>query len=291
VQVERLSIYNQSVLPRNPLIGARVRNTTGKHLLQGPVTVLDGGAYAGDARIDDVPPGQERLLSYGVDQQMIVDATKVKQDTAIQTGKIIKGVLELTNKQVHAQEYLNENKGDKDKTLVIEQPVLQGWKLVEPAKADEATESVYRFKGKVAAGKQSKLTVRQEIITGQQIEILPCDIGQLELYSKTGEIPKPVRDALAKAVSMKYAMTDTTRQIAQRQKRIGEISQEQTRIRENMKTVGANTRNDYYNRLLTKLNEQETGIENLQKEIEGLQDKARQQQKELEDYLASLNVG
>jgi hypothetical protein len=291
VQVERLSIYNQSVLPRNPLNGARVRNTTGKHLLQGPVTVLDAGAYAGDARIDDVPPGQERLLSYGVDQQLIVDATRVKEDSSVQTGKIIKGVLELTNKQVHSQEYLNENKGDKDKTLVIEQPVLPGWKLVEPAKADEATEAVYRFRGAVAAGKQSKLTVRQEIITGQQIEILPCDVGQLELYSKTGEIPKPVRDALAKAVSMKYAMVETTRQIGQRQKRIGEVSQEQNRIRENMKTVGANTRNDYYNRLLTKLNEQETGIENLQKEIEGLQDKQRQQQKELEDYLASLNIG
>src|SRR5215211_2866676 len=86
VQIERLSIYNQGVLPKNPLNGARVRNTTGKHLLQGPVTVLDAGSYAGDAKIDDVPPGQERLLSYGVDQQMIVDATKVKEDSAVQTG-------------------------------------------------------------------------------------------------------------------------------------------------------------------------------------------------------------
>ena len=35
-RVERLSIYNQTVLPKNPLNGARVKNTTGKHLLQGP---------------------------------------------------------------------------------------------------------------------------------------------------------------------------------------------------------------------------------------------------------------
>src|SRR5213079_2900402 len=46
VEVERLSIYNQSVLPKNPLYGARLKNTTGKHLLQGPVTVLQGGSYA-----------------------------------------------------------------------------------------------------------------------------------------------------------------------------------------------------------------------------------------------------
>jgi hypothetical protein len=289
VQVERLSIYNQAVLPRNPLNGARVRNTTGKHLLQGPVTVLDAGAYAGDARIDDVPPGQERLLSYGVDQQVIVDATKNREESAIQTGKIIKGVLEITNKQVFTQEYLNENKSDKDKTLLIEHPVRQGWKLVEPAKADETTEAVYRFKGKVPAGKQSKLAVRQEIITGQQIAILPCDIGQLELYARTGEIPKTVRDALAKAVALKYALVDTQRQMEQRQQRINQTTQEQTRIRENMKTVAANS--EYYTRLLKKLDEQETQIEKLQGEITGLQQKLQAQQKELEDYLAGLNVG
>ena len=37
-----MSIYNRSVLASNPLNGVRIRNTTGKHLLQGPVTVLDG---------------------------------------------------------------------------------------------------------------------------------------------------------------------------------------------------------------------------------------------------------
>jgi hypothetical protein len=289
VQVERLSIYNQAVLPRNPLTGARVRNTTGKHLLQGPVTVLDGGAYAGDARIDDVPPGQERLLSYGVDQQVVVDATKVREDNAIQTGKIVKGVLEVTRKQVFTQEYLNENKSDHDKTLLIEHPVRQGWKLVEPAKADETTEQVYRFKGTVPAGKQSKLAVKQEVITGQQIAILPTDIGQLEFYARTGEIPKEVRDALARAVSLKYALVDTQRQIAERQQRVNEITQEQARIRENMKTVASNS--GYSERLLKKLDEQETRIEGLQKEVASLQQKLQGQQKELEDYLGSLNVG
>src|SRR5208282_6906 len=40
VKVERLSIYNAAVLPRNPLNGARMTNTSGKHLLGGPLTVF-----------------------------------------------------------------------------------------------------------------------------------------------------------------------------------------------------------------------------------------------------------
>ena len=57
-----------------------MKNTTGKHLLQGPVTVLDAGSYAGDARIDDLPPGQQRLISYGVDQQVLVNSSLNKTD-------------------------------------------------------------------------------------------------------------------------------------------------------------------------------------------------------------------
>ena len=102
-----------------------MKNTTGKHLLAGPITVLDASSYAGDASVDNLPPGQERLISYGVDLQVLVDATKNKQDSAIQTGKIIKGVLHLTRKHQFTQDYLADNKSDKDKTLIIEHPLRQ----------------------------------------------------------------------------------------------------------------------------------------------------------------------
>src|SRR4029079_8489589 len=118
VEVERLSIYNPSVLPRNPLNGARVKNNTGKHLLQGPITVLQGASYAGDARIDNVPPGQERLISYGVDLQVLVDAKNNKREDSIIAGKIVKGVLWVTHKQVLTQDYKAENKGERDKALI-----------------------------------------------------------------------------------------------------------------------------------------------------------------------------
>ena len=70
-----------------------------------------------------------------------------------------------------------ENKGEKDKTLIIEHPVRRNWKLVEPAKADETTDTLYRFKGRVAAGKGTKLTVRQEQTRGEAVAILPLDVG------------------------------------------------------------------------------------------------------------------
>lgn len=289
IEVERLSIYNASVLPRNPLNGAMVKNTTGKHLLQGPLTVLDANTYAGDARIDNVPPGQQRLLSYGVDLQMLVDATKNRSDSAITSGRIVKGILYITNKNIFTQDYQAENKSEKDKTLVIEHPIRQGWKLVSEEKPFETTDALYRFKEQVPAGKIAKLTVREELVQDETIAILPADFGQIEFYSRTGQIPANVRDALAKAAALKRAMVDTQRQIEERQNKIQTITAEQLRIRDNMRVIDRNT--DYYTRLLKKLNSQESDLEKNRVEIDDLNTRLQAQRQELENYLGNLNVG
>jgi hypothetical protein len=290
IEVERVSIYNQSVMPTHPLNGARVTNTTGKHLLQGPVTVIDAGTYAGDAQIDNVPPGQERLLSYGIDLQMLVDATKNTSDQAIQSGRIVKGVLYVTRKYVSEQDYVADNKSDKDKTLIIEHPRRQDWTLVDTNKPMETTDALYRFKGVVPAGKSTNLAVKEQMVQDETLEILPGDVSQIDVYSRTGEIPKAVRDALAKAVQLKNAVVDTQRQMQEHDQALTDITTEQSRIRDDMKAAD-DRQAPYYVRLLKKLDDQETTIEKLQAEKKTLQQAMNDQQKALEDYLANLNVG
>ncbi|HEY7120873.1 MAG TPA: hypothetical protein VH475_30090 [Tepidisphaeraceae bacterium] len=289
VQIEKLSIYNPTVLPRNPLYGARIKNTTGKHLLQGPITVIDGSTYAGDARIDNLPPGQERLISYGVDLQVLVDGTKAQDTDVIQTGKIVKGVLELSRKLVHTHHYTAENKStDKDKTLIVEHPFRAGWRLIEPEKPIEKTDAVYRFKESLPAGKTASLKVVEELVTSQQIALLNADMNAMEFYARTDRIPKAVREVLAKAISLKNAMTDTQRQLEEKRRQINDITTEQTRIRENLKTV--DRQSEYSGRLMKKLNDQETAIEKLQSEVTALQSKLESQRKEFEDYVQNASV-
>lgn len=288
IQTERISIYNQEALAKHPLNGVRVVNNTGKHLLQGPLTVFDGNTYAGDARIDDIPPGQERLLSYAIDMKVHVDATKTRQEEAIQSGKIVKGILHLSRKNVFTQEYVIENKGDKEKAVILEHPYRQGWKLFDSPKPIETTDRFYRFKEFVKPGKSSKVAVNEEMVQSETVAILPADLGQLEFYSRSGRIPQKVREVLTKAMELKKSMVDTQRKISDRQKDISDITQEQQRIRENMKTV--NQTSQYYTRLLAKLNEQETKIEKLQIQTDQLRETYEKQRRELEDYLLNATI-
>ncbi len=288
IQTERVSIYNQGVLSKYPLSGVRVINNTGKHLLQGPLTVFDGSTYAGDAKIDDIPPGQERLLSYAIDMKIQIDASKTKQEDAIQTGTIVKGILHLSKKNIFTREYVIENKGDKDKTVVIEHPLRQGWKLSDTPKPMETTDRLYRFKDSVGPGKTARLIVNEEIILFDTIAILPADLGQLEFYSRSGVMPQKVKDAMVKAMRIKKAMLDNQRKIADKQKELSEITQEQHRIRENMKTV--NQTSQYYSRLLAKLNEQETKIERMRVQADTIKETYERQRKDLEEYLSNTSV-
>lgn len=289
VRAERLSIYNRAVLATHPLNGVRLTNTTGKHLLQGPITVFAENSYAGDARIEDTPPGQSRLLSFGIDLPVTVNADKNKQEDAVQSARIVKGALELQRKLVFTQDYLMENKGDQPKKLVIEHPFRAGWKLVNTPPPVETTETLYRFETNLPAKKTATFTVSEETVSMETIGILPIDFGTLEIYSRTGKIPADVKAALAKAIAMKRGIGDTETQLRTRRAEIDRITKEQSRIRENLKTVAQNS--DYSNRLLKKLNDQETQIEGLQKEADDLQHSLETQRRDLETYLGGLNVG
>ncbi len=291
VAVEKLSIYNEGVLATHPLNGARLHNDTPdkKHLLQGPVTVFDDGRYAGDARLDDVPPGQTRLLSYGIDLQTLVNVKAPPGQQSIQTGKIVKGVLELTRKLVTSKEYSTDNESDHDKTLVIEHPVRAGWKLVDTPAPVETTDKLYRFQQGVAAGKTERFTVKEENIQGQSIALASTALEDAQFYSRAGEIPAPVREALAKAVTLKQATVDSQRQISEREAQIRALDADQGRIRENLKTVGKT--GDFAARQLKKLDDQESQIDRLRGEIDALHTKLDEQQRALDDYLGGLNVG
>ncbi len=289
IEVERVSIYNQNVFPKNPLNGARIKNTSGKHLLQGPITVFDDNTYAGDAQIDNLPPNQERLISYAIDLEVYVDPDMAREVSALETGKIVKGILELTRKNTVSQSYLIENKSKKDKTIIVEHHFRPGWKLIDSPTPIETTDRLYRFKDSVKAGEQSKLVIKEEFVQGEVLAILSVDLGQLEYYSRAGEIPKNVRETLIKLMELRSAMLDTERKIQDKEKELRDISQEQERIRSNMETVDKSSQ--YYTRLLQKLNDQETKIENLQKEIDELKQAYEKQRQDLENSILNTNIG
>ena len=67
VEGDKLSLYNPAVQAKHPLNAVQLVNSTELHLMQGPITIFDGGEYAGDARIEHLAPGSRRPITYALD--------------------------------------------------------------------------------------------------------------------------------------------------------------------------------------------------------------------------------
>lgn len=288
VEGRRVSIYNAAAMPKHPMRGVQFRNSSDLHLMPGPISVYDGAAYAGDSQIPHTSRGQERLLSYAVDLDVLGE-TKTTGTETILKFTIIDGLLQSESKHRQTVNYtMSNNDAARGRVVLVEHARSAGWDLIEPKEPAETTENLYRFEIPVEASKSASLTVVQEHTRWQQFGLVDYDLALLLRYAKEGKASQAVVDAVKKAAGIHARIQDQARRIADLQARMSEITAEQGRIRSNMNTIERNT--DLYRRLLSKLNDQETQMEQHQSDRDEAQRLKEAAEKELRDYLRDLRV-
>jgi len=288
VDAWKVSIYNPTVHDKYPLYGLRVKNTTGVHLMGGPVTVYSGDTYAGDATIEDLQPGEQRLLSYAIDLGVESMREGANTQSEMVGVKIVKGVLYMKRKYQRTLTYTFKAKDGKERTLIVEHPVDEGWSLVAPAKPDERTDALYRFNVKLDGTAPVKLTVAEEQNTEEAFRLLDLDRDNIEIYLKQGKLSNEMRDVLQHLSLKKIEMAELRRRWQQAQQEIQTIGTEQDRIRRNMGQIEHGS--DLYKRYLKKLDVQETRIDQLRLRISTLQTQENTRRAELEEYLLALEL-
>lgn len=288
LQGQKVAVYNQSVNTRHPLNGYRLKNSSPLHLMQGPITVFDGGAYAGDAQIQDLPPGQDRLISYALDLNTEVEPRLEGGTQELATVSLRKGTMLVSRRLVEDRIYQIRNRDQKSKTVLIEQPYRADWKLVEPKEATERTRDQYRFSVPVDAGKTATLRVKERLPVQESILLMDGRLDQIAYYQQAKEVSSKVKEALQRVVHLRGKLDDTRAHRTRLEQRIGEITAEHHRIRENMQRLQQNS--DLYNRYVKKLDGQETELEKLRKDIESLKGTEEEQRKDLQNYVMTLDV-
>ena len=287
-EVEKLAVYDEQVLAKHPLSGVRLKNTTGLSLMQGPLTVFEDNAYAGDARIEDLPPESSRLMTYAVDLNVEV-APRFEPSPELLTGvKVAKGTLIETRKLVRRKVYDVRNAGDQPVSLLVEHPLEPAWKLTAPEKPSETTRDRYRFAVEALPGEPTSLEVREEQVVQRSFAISNFDNDAIAIYIRAKEVSPKVKEALTKVVEKKQAIATLARERQNREQEIAAIGEEQSRIRDNMGRLDRNS--DLYTRYVQKFDEQETRIEDLREEIAERVDEEQTAQAELDAYIASLEI-
>jgi hypothetical protein len=288
IEGTRLSIYNEQTQPKFPLLGLRLKNTSGLHLMQGPITVFEGTSYAGDARIMDLEPGEERLLSFAVDLGTEVNAVPSPANGRFVQFKVVKGILYTTTKMREAKNYTVANRNGIERLVLIEHPVRNDYHLVDTDKPVETARDFYRFEVKVPAGKTVSKSVTEERDVHQSILLTNIDDNQLRYYISQSVASEALKNALAKAMALRGELSRTQQQIAAKVQQLSSINEDQARLRANMKDMPQTAA--AYKRYLEKFDSQETQIEKIQAEVKELRATEQKQRREFEDFLSKLNV-
>ena len=291
VEAEKVAIYDERVLTRHPLSGLRLKNTTGLHLMQGPLTVYDqagGGSYSGDARIEDMAPGTERLVSYAVDLDVEVAARGEGRAEEIVNVRLVKGTLFAARKLARAKVFEVKNSGKNAVKVLLEHPLEGGWTLVAPETPEEKTRDRYRFAVVAEPGKPVTLEVAEEMPIEETQVLTNLDDDAILFYSRAKATSPAVREALAEVVRRKREIEQLVRDKGVREQEIATIDQEQARIRGNMGALDRTS--DLFNQYVRKFADQEKRIETLRGEIAGLVATEQEARKGLDDYLLALDV-
>ena len=289
IEGARVSIYNPSVQAKHPLLGLKFKNTSGTHLAQGPVTVFEGSTYAGDARLLDTPPKDERLIAYAVDLATEVIPQVGEGTTKITKVKATKGIVTIGRKAREVVVYKIVNKADADRMLLIEHPnrTNQQFKLVETAKPVEELAHVYRFEKKVPAGESAEFKVIEDRDFGEETILTNANDDGIRFVINLSESSPALKAKLNDALKLKAVWDTATRELQQVAADIARIGADQDRIRKNLRDTPKEA--EVYDDYLKKLSAQEKEMDALTARQKALTGEEHMAWKAYEEFLGNLS--
>ena len=282
IGARKLLIYSESY-GEHPMNAAELTNSTGKTLDGGPITVFDAASYAGEALVTTVKAGDKRLISYAVDLGTRVTTQFDSSHEMVREIHLNRGMLTTRAAIDETKTYTIRNIDQKPKTLIIEQGVRPGYKLLGQ-KPSETTTSAYRFEVKLNADGVDKYPVAEERVYDSTTAVSSLTPDVLLTYVQNKALSETGRRQLQQIADAKRQIAGFDEQISQIDSNVKGIVNDQTRVRENIRSLNqVSGQQDQVQKYARELSTQEN-------ELAGLRDQLSDLKKQKAAREASLNT-
>jgi len=289
IDAEKVSVWNPS--DRSALHALWVNNTSDLTLDGGSFNVLEGDAFAGEGLMDSIKPGEKRLLSYAADLGVLVDAKQKTDNQRVTKIIIAHGTMTQSTQERQENTYTIRNRDASTRTLVIEHPARPGWKLTDDEKPAESSASFHRFRLTVEPKKTTTLLVKEYRPILNSYALTNVTDNQIKFFLEQKMINPDVEKALRRIVAQKNDIAGLDGMIAGRRAQVSSISDDQQRVRENMKALkGSAEEKALVERYVRELNEQEDRVQALRREISETQQKRDTAQSTLNGMIEALQM-
>jgi hypothetical protein len=289
---ERVAVYNEAVRQDRPFSGVLLKNMTDLTLESGSLTVIDGDAYAGEALMERLKAKEQRLISFALDLGTHVRVRNKQDREPAKIVKVVSGTFQVHYFQTSEKVYQITNQTERPKVLYIEYPIQDGWELSDDSpKPDYTTQRYYRFRVelKPLEEKELKITMRQPLMDNYQLTSISKT--DLQLFVSKRYIDEATRARLEKLIDLRTRIAEIEGKLDSFDDEVEKIEADQKRLRENIealsKTPEAKT---LITRYIAKANEQETRLEDMEKERRNLEAEQGKLQSELAGEIRAFTI-
>jgi hypothetical protein len=291
---ERVSIFNEAAArQQRPMSGMLLKNLTNLTFENGSLTVIDRDAYAGEALMERLKPKEQRLISFALDLGTLVTVDSREDREPAKIVKVVNGVLQVHYFQSDKKIYKVANQTDRKKVLYIEHPVRKNWMLSETASAkpDYTTNRYYRFRVELEPFGKQDVTVAENQGLMDTYSLSQISSSDLSLFVSRRYIEESTRVKMAKLIDLRMQINQIENRLESFDDEIEKIEEDQKRLRENIETLSKTPEaRTLITRYITKANDQETRLEQIEKERTALEAQQTQLERELATEIINFQI-
>ena len=286
IDAEKVALWSASLGMARPLRALWLTNSSSLVLDGGSFNVIEAGAFAGEGLIESIHPGEKRLISYAADLAMQVVVKSEGAPEKLTNVRVARGIMIRTMQSRTKTVYTIRNEDISPRTVIIEQPIRSGWKLAETLKPAEETATAYRFRVEVKAKDSTDFVVEESSPTSTQITLNNITEPMIRSFTLKHELTPELEKFLRGMLAQKDAIAKLDADLRQKQSELDSIGIDQNRVREDLQALkGTAEEKALAQRYVKELDEQETRLATLKKEIVDLQAKRKVAQQELDDTI------
>ncbi|MFZ0271600.1 MAG: hypothetical protein WB524_10475 [Acidobacteriaceae bacterium] len=289
VLAEHVTLYNATNAV--PLRALWLTNSGNETLDRGSFSIFENGEFAGEGLTDTIHAGEKRLLSYAVDQAVRVSTEGHLNSTHLRHITVHDGYLTERTEEIREVTYVVHNAATDARTVLVEHPVQNGWKLTSEVKPAETTPSFYRFTVAMQPGETARLHVGEAQMLGQRYQLTAIEDDQLQVIVNGGGNRAAVEQALAPVLAARARVHDLDTQIEGKQKDIDRRTEDQKRLHNNL----AGLKDSPEERALARryageMNTDEDQLQWLKKDQGDLEAQRKQAQQTLDETIRNLSI-
>jgi archaellum component FlaC len=289
---ERISIFNLATRADRAMGGLLLKNTSGLTFEGGSMTILDGDAYAGEALMERLKPAEQRLISFALDLGTLVTTRQNAFRAPVYRVTAAGGTLHTFYYQTDMRTYSFKNQTDKPRVIYVEHPVRADWELSKDTPAPAFTTArYYRFRIELGPYEKKDLQVSERHSSLETFDLDELTHDEVQAFVAARYIDEPMRAALEHLIELraKISMLDT--QINGIDTEIKGISEDQARLRENIKALAQTPEaRQLIARYVAKADQQESRVEQLTKDRQTAVTERAQVQQQLAAAVQAFDI-